>query len=251
MEVKETQAHLLSLLKDFNTLCKANDINYSLHGGTMLGAIREHGFIPWDDDLDITMTRVEYNKLASVINKYPDYHLVGKIKKQFQPKNDKRFWIDIFICDYISEKPNEQKKKLNLLSVLDIANRDAESIKLSNLDKYSFLKRVAFKTIYCIGHLFPKNIKVNKYLQVSEKKWIGNKTLMIRSNDQYVGRKIIFPACWYDGYVDVDFDNIKVPVIKAYHECLVTSYGEDYMTPIKYDHNEEIHNMLRSSDVNL
>lgn len=68
---------MLSLLKDFNTLCKANGINYSLHGGTMLGAIREHGFIPWDDDLDITMTRVEYNKLASVINKYPDYRLVN------------------------------------------------------------------------------------------------------------------------------------------------------------------------------
>lgn len=77
MEVKEAQVHLLSLLKDFNTLCKANGINYSLHGGTMLGAIREHGFIPWDDDLDITMTRVEYNKLASVINKYPDYRLVN------------------------------------------------------------------------------------------------------------------------------------------------------------------------------
>lgn len=55
MEVKETQEHLLSLLKDFNTLCKENSINYSLHGGTMLGAIREHGFIPWDDDLDITI----------------------------------------------------------------------------------------------------------------------------------------------------------------------------------------------------
>ena len=54
---KELHKEMLLLLKRFDELCTANDIKYSLHAGTLLGAVREKGFIPWDDDIDVTVTR--------------------------------------------------------------------------------------------------------------------------------------------------------------------------------------------------
>lgn len=63
----ELQAKLLNILKAFDKICRAHDIEYFLTGGSALGAIRHHGFIPWDDDIDLGMTRSMWNKLRPVI----------------------------------------------------------------------------------------------------------------------------------------------------------------------------------------
>ena len=65
--MEEIHQDILILLKKFHKLCVDNNIKYSLHGGTLLGAIREKGFIPWDDDADITMTRENYEKLREIL----------------------------------------------------------------------------------------------------------------------------------------------------------------------------------------
>ena len=54
---KAVQAEALKILIDFAAFCDANGLKYYLAGGTMLGAVRHHGFIPWDDDIDVLMPR--------------------------------------------------------------------------------------------------------------------------------------------------------------------------------------------------
>ena len=76
---KKTLKHLqnleLMILKDFVKICDENNLNYYIYGGSLLGAVRHEGFIPWDDDLDIIMIRKDYNKLINIlpkeISKYP------------------------------------------------------------------------------------------------------------------------------------------------------------------------------------
>lgn len=67
--LKQLQKSLYGILVDFADTCKKNNLYYSLCGGTALGAIRHQGFIPWDDDIDVFMTRESYNKLLQIFEK--------------------------------------------------------------------------------------------------------------------------------------------------------------------------------------
>ena len=246
MDIKGTQHKLLKLLKSFNAICSENNINYTLHGGTLLGAVREHGFIPWDDDADLALSREDFNKLEKAINNYPDFTIVGNIKKQFRPSDNEPIWVDIFICDYISEYKGEQKLKQGFLTVLDIMLRDKNSIKISNLDKYSKKKRVVFHIIYYLGKLFSTNFKLKKYQKIVSSKWCGNRKLVFRSNDQFNGRKDCLPKEWLESYGYLPFEDTELQVISKYRDLLVRCYGKDYMTPVKYNHTSDVHTILKS-----
>lgn len=249
MGIEETHERLLDLLAQFDNLCVENGIRYTLHGGSLLGAIREHGFIPWDDDVDTAMTRAEFHKLEKLLINDNQYYIYGDIKKQFRRKNDNSFWIDIFVCDYIGEG-YEKRQKLIKLTILDIMYKDKNSIKLVNFNNYSLYKQMAYKTIYMFGKLFPRKFKVEKYHDISEFKYLGNKTYMHRSNDQLNGRSKIFPAEWLASYLRIPFENMNVYVMSKYHEMLCDCYGNNYMTPIKDTRNQKVHDIVRG-DVNL
>ncbi|MBQ8732149.1 MAG: LicD family protein [Oscillospiraceae bacterium] len=65
----EMHAGLYTLLKEFDDICKRNEITYYLEGGSLLGAVRHKGFLPWDDDVDLCITRDNFKKLLSVIDR--------------------------------------------------------------------------------------------------------------------------------------------------------------------------------------
>lgn len=119
-ERAEVQACLLHMLKDIDYVCKKHNITYMLCGGTALGAVRHQGFIPWDDDLDLTMPRADYKKFIEVMHdemvdfydfSYPnsahvDYPFLKIFKKntRFVELLDNMeynsLWVDVFPLDY-------------------------------------------------------------------------------------------------------------------------------------------------------
>ena len=71
----EIHSRLLKMAKDFHQICMANNMNYYMLGGTMLGAVRHKGFIPWDDDMDFGMPRKDYDYFISMAQKIlPEYY---------------------------------------------------------------------------------------------------------------------------------------------------------------------------------
>ena len=79
-ELKPIQKELLRLFKDLSKLLEKNNISYLASGGTMLGSIREKGFIPWDDDMDLRMTRPEYDKLINYARKHNNMIGIFEVK---------------------------------------------------------------------------------------------------------------------------------------------------------------------------
>ena len=85
-ELKKLQKIELDILIEFDKICKKNNLRYVLVGGTLIGAIRHKGFIPWDDDIDVSMPRKDYNKFIKIQEKELNHN---KYYFQSMETNDK------------------------------------------------------------------------------------------------------------------------------------------------------------------
>lgn len=130
----EIKGELVKMLKWFNDFCTQHEIIYSAMGGTLLGAIRHKGFIPWDDDIDVSVTREMYDKIRSLrdeirgsgkydvvcvedgTSEFPFIKLLNKkiAVSQVNIKTDSDFlWIDIFPYDYAPEDKSVRDSTFN------------------------------------------------------------------------------------------------------------------------------------------
>ena len=123
MSLRDIQKVSLDILKVFHDFCVSNNIRYSIGYGTLIGAVRHKGFIPWDDDVDVVMLREDYNKFINLFRDSENYKLFsgerrnmyGAIARLCEIKRTRvdlyvplfseatGVWIDIFPMDYIEE----------------------------------------------------------------------------------------------------------------------------------------------------
>ena len=143
LDIKDIKTITTDILYDFDVICNENKIEYSVGYGTMLGAVRHKGFIPWDDDVDVIMTRDNYNKLLKVKSSFePMYSLMSiDTDKQFTAPLAKIIdnrteliqkshaaervkmgvYIDVFILDTVPKNLRQRKLLYKELFVLQKA----------------------------------------------------------------------------------------------------------------------------------
>ena len=246
--VPETQSEILLILKEFDRVCRENGIRYSLHGGTLLGAIRDKGFIPWDDDADVTMLRAEYDKLKQCFDRESqEYYLtegylhMPRIIRKKYGKETPFAWLDIMIYDPISEGNFAGKLKIGMCLAFQAMCRDSKTIRLSEGKNHGKLSMLAFKMAYLLGKPFSYERKYRWYNRFCEKRLCGSGKYIHRSNDQLRGLKLRIPSEYLMEYIDVPFADTKLMVTKDYHQILLSSYGESYMTPVQDEANDTMH----------
>lgn len=239
IEVEELKQIQLDILKFVDEFCKDNNLRYFLAYGTLLGAVRHKGYIPWDDDIDILMFREDYEKFvttfvdanykvfATELNpKYPyPFAKVGDTRTYFEEEIkdviDTGVNIDIFPLDYLPEdKVKNITKKRNFLQKIWIAKR------LPRLKRRGFVKNAVLAVSQLLLSVFSIRFIV-KQLEKNAKKYNLRKT-SICGNVAYGYDPDIYPSADFEESVCLTFENTAFPCPKNYDNVLKIMFG-DYM----------------------
>lgn len=256
--MEKLHADLLVLLKEFHKLCVENDIKYSLHGGSLLGAIREKGFIPWDDDIDVTMTRENYEKFRHYMNTENtnmdialDEVNEGCYVLYMKGISGKNIWIDILIYDYISENWLAQKIKFLMLVFFLGWLKTKNTMQVAKVGKFAGWKYYLIYMLYMLGKPVsrPKKNKIRDY--VAANFLCGSQKLMVRSNDQYIALKLYISKEAIFQYQIVEFEDMKAMIHAGYDAILRSSYGEDYMKPIRIDESHKKAHNIKQEGISI
>ena len=236
---------LLQALKWLNDFCIENNIKYSLHGGTLLGAVREKGFIPWDDDADVTFTRTEFNRFESVLLDKEINNEVIYINNRRYPKiffkreNKPAVWIDVFIYDSISNNRVIQRIKKTILYYYLILLRSPNTFNIiEKTANYNSLLLFLMRMINKYGQHIPYEKRIEGGKRATQR-FGGTGELIHRANDQKSGINEIQPSYVMSKYKMVPFEDTELMISVFYDEILTKSYGKDYMTP-KRKKNQEM-----------
>ena len=242
------QEDLLQTLDALDNICRKNDIHYTIHGGTILGAERNHHLIPWDDDVDIAMWRDEFEKLRNVIKAgdIPDNFYLDETTMwfpRFVMKNQEApVYIDILIWDYISE--NKLAQKIKITSLRAIQGMMKEDVDYS---QYGLKGKILVGATQAMGKLISTKKKLEIFHNIQTKRWLGSKKYIHRSNDSYRGCTYILDSHYMDEYTEIELEGKKYMVNKRYHEFLVMEYGNNYMTPPPAEDRHPGHLKFRKS----
>lgn len=276
--MKRAWAAQMEVLHVVAGVCKNNGIRYFADGGTLLGAVRHKGMIPWDDDIDICVVREEYNRLIQVLPKaLPHGFVVAGMyadserlqKAAFVPHlrviADETLWnfndymryfhgfpyqrvgIDIFPMDYISRDigiTNVQKQIIRLgIETLRDWNKLEENGMLDEyVNGFQKLCNVSFGNVNNVKNYMWKIIdKISSISYREEADYITNIFYWL-DNDNYKMKK----EC-YDYTIELPFENMNIVAPEMYDEVLRAEYG-DYMVPVKgaADHDYPFYGHMES-----
>lgn len=242
VELAEIKKIELDILIYIDEICRKNHLKYYIGYGTLIGAIRHKGFIPWDDDIDIIMPRPDYIKIMKIMQKengrykfisienskndynYPFAKVIDsntKMVEEWRPnKEELGIYVDVFPLDglgnSISEAQNSAKKYLK--------NRDRilylETVRKDGI-KGRFLNLIGRKNI-------------NRYILMIAKRYNAYKTQYVGSMMAWDEREVVERKVYGKG-VEVEFENHKFFAPDNYDFILKKWYGDYMMLPSEKD----------------
>lgn len=244
LTLAEIHKELLEMLSHIDDFCRRNSIRYSLGGGTLLGAIRHKGFIPWDDDVDIMMPRPDYDRFLALYNQdnsspyrcinyvrndriryakaWAKVHHTGTKCIELKEKADFRYGlnIDVFPIDGLPRDINECRRFLKRCS--SIKHR----LKMSNIHLTDYDKEISIPK-FAISKVVPTKIwkklsdKLSRRYSYETSEYAGASTGSYGMLERY--KKSLF-----EEYIELPFEDRRFMSIKGYDAYLSQHYA-DYM----------------------
>lgn len=228
--LEQVHIELLEALLDFDRVCRENEIEYSLICGTLLGAVRHKGFIPWDDDVDVVMFRSEFERFCEAYREQHGAKFVLDISQTWVPRvrkeKDAKTFVDIFILDSISENRFLASFKVFLLKAL-------QGMMKRNVDYSGFglVQRILLWGTGILGKFIPFYIKYNLYHRLAKGFMTGRGEQLHISNGAYALLAKTWPAEWFRSPVPCQFEGHSLKITGVADDVLSALYGTDYMQP--------------------
>ena len=243
-ELRRLQLTELEMLEEVDRICRKNGIPYSLDAGTLLGAVRHKGFIPWDDDLDVMLLHEDYERFYEACKSDldttrfffqdhrtdPNYRWgYGKMRRlgteyikagQEKLKQRTGICIDVFDAENIPDEEKKRKKYIRRMFCIrkmmySALGRTNESNPLMRL-WYSLLYLVPIRTVFRIKNRWTRKVNATRTENVFFPTWPVK-------NHPYG-----FPRRLFDEFTDVKFEGGRYMAIRDYDTYLKIRYG-DYM----------------------
>ena len=250
--IEKLHKTLKNIMKEVHDFCEKNHIDYYLAWGSLLGAVRHNDMIPWDDDLDIIMTRENHEKFCELWKKDPPknlflqnittdkdvFFLYSKIRLNettFEEKQTKRLnlhkgiFIDIFILDNL---PKNEKKHKRFIKKRKILNR-------------IYSNHILFKSTKNIKGFICQFIPKNLILKLCEKMIYKENSNKIFDSCCWSGYpKVAYEASWFENKKLVKFGEYEFYIPSGYDSILKNNFGNYMQLPPKEKqipgHNEYI-----------
>lgn len=239
----EEQSQMLELLRTFKRLCEKHGLTYFAVGGTLLGAVRHRGFIPWDDDIDVAMPVGDVEQFTRFAGELPEY-----IEIQSERSDQRYPFVFIKLCDtrypYETGFPNRPKgvyidifplipaKGLNrrtklLFSMINVSNYVMQ-VKL-DWSEFTPYKKLAARLGYRALSLFPVNgLRKLRRRFISGIYGGSDSSVLCSPGGAYKADKEFFPAEWFSGKVKVEFEGESLDAPSGWDSYLSRNYG-NYM----------------------
>lgn len=255
----------LEMALEVKRICEKHNIKYSIIAGTLLGAVRHKGFIPWDDDLDIGMLRTEYDRFLDIAKKElkKEYFLqtwktdsdfalpIAKLRKKgtkFIENNSAKsnlhngIYIDIFPFDNVPKSSLKQKKQNRLTYILKRIL--LIKFKYEVWEKNETFKKNVYKAVNILSKPISPNV-IKKMLHKQMIKYNSNDAdTVVAFGGAYGYKKESIKKGWFKNLIDIKFEEYELSCFREYKEYLTYFYG-DYMTPPPESKRYSRHKILR------
>ncbi|MCQ2101640.1 MAG: LicD family protein [Fibrobacter sp.] len=270
--LSEAQVAILEIFKDIKPFLDSNSIPYYLLGGSLLGAVRHKGFIPWDDDIDIGIVRDDYERfLATVAKNLPEnlelrsyrdesdhhYYFSRIVDKRYYMRREgsivarnENLWVDIFPLDGMPNNPIV--RRIHMLRLLwvrmwyHIACFDKVNLNRPNRPLSERIVIAIVKKLHCRGGKNYKKwlVKLDALLRkykVDDTDWVVN------FMGQYKFREM-FPKSYYGNGKLYDFEDMKLMGPEDYDGVLSQMYGEYMKEPKDCQKNVHDAHMVKDDE---
>lgn len=265
LDLRELQLLQLDAMKEIHSICNMNGIKYYMIGGTLLGAVRHKGFIPWDDDIDIAMLRQDYDKFVEVFssqanqskyflqNYYTDCDIQPALSRvcikgtildlpfEYHLKNCKNTYVDIFPLDNVPDDDLMMTRQCEELSKID----KLFELKMARTYVNGFLsyKKILKRIIRFFLGVIPLRKLQNRRLQVMTKYKNENTQRVCSTVSKYGYMKQVMQKSIYGTPILYDFEDTKLYGPEHSDQYLLHLFGDNYMQVPPVGKRQETHDV--------
>ena len=255
--MKKAWAAQLEVLNEVDKICRQYDIKYFADWGTLLGAIRHKGFVPWDDDMDITMKRQDYIRFCQIvqqqqgeieiINVHTDSDWTDMLSRvingriiNYNPEHMKKYHgfpyiagIDIFPLDYVAPTKEEDELQCNMISIVGSFADVVRRADTSQEEKVQVKKEIENLCGVKFNDTEPLSAQLLKLTERLAMMYSEEESHAVALMGDHAGPRPldVYPKEDYSDSIYVPFEYIEVPIPVGYDAILRQKYGDEYMVP--------------------